>query len=146
MKKLFLAGLLGGCAATYLLASGAGAQTTNTTCWPELGGAMSCTSSAPPVDPYVAPIIQLEMLQAFQTGSQAFAPTPGRVTIAVATVWIKCNHVQSFTVQYSNGGVYRSTAAPDTAPVDRKALAKLVATGKVVVVDEDDLFGAACTP
>jgi hypothetical protein len=124
MKKLILAAGRAGLAAA-LLSGSVFAQNT--------------IIVVPPADPYAAAIIQWETYL-------ALAPTPARVTIAVATVWIKCGHVQGFTVQYTNGVVYRSTDAPETKPVDHNLLANLVATGKVAVVDEDALFGAQCPP
>jgi hypothetical protein len=101
------------------------------------GFAQTTVVVVPPADPYADAIIQLEMMQ-------ALTPTPARVTIAVATVWIKCGYVQSFTIQYTNGAVFKSTGGPDAKPFDRGQLAALVSTGKVAVIDEDALFGAQC--
>jgi hypothetical protein len=130
MRKLLLLGLFLAAGSTGLVC-GATAQTTNTECWREPGGGQSCTSitTAPPVDHYTDAIIQAETYLALN-------PPPVGVRVYRATVWIKCNHVQGFEVDYTNGAIYRSTDAPETKSVDRNLLGNLKAMGVVVIEDK----------
>jgi hypothetical protein len=105
-------------------------------------GSQNTIIVVPPVDPYAAAIIQWETYL-------ALAPrAPAPVTIDAATIWIRCGYVESAIVHYTNGREVKTVAEVKTEPANRKQLAALVATGKVVVIDEDEdeASVAACPP
>jgi hypothetical protein len=70
------------------------------------------------------------------------APKP--VTVDGVTIWIKCGYYEHILMHYTSGASVEGVTDGGKTPVDRAQLAKLVATGKATVVDEDALFGAPC--